>query len=174
MIMEYIFLSGVHGVGKSTLAAEIENEIDIKTFSVSDLIRQAGKSISTVTKSTENISHNQELWKVELNKLNIGKSKLLLDGHFCLLDKDRSIISLPFETFKDTHMKKIICIEVEPDVIRERLLNRDNREYSIALLDKFQKCELQQAARYACENNISLFIYNETKSFSELMNFIKG
>ncbi|PGN60754.1 hypothetical protein CN966_05690 [Bacillus cereus] len=171
--MEYIFLSGIHGAGKSTVAAKLEKEINIKTFSVSDLIRKAGNNISTSTKNTENISNNQDLWKAELNELNIGDSKLLLDGHFCLLDKDRNMISLPFSTFKDTHMKKIICIEARPQIIRERLLNRDKKEYSVALLDEFQKCELQQATRYAGGNNISLFVYNEKKTFSELINFIK-
>ncbi|MHA4202454.1 ATP-binding protein [Bacillus cereus] len=172
--MEYIFLSGIHGVGKSTLAAQLEKEINIKTFSVSDLIRKAGNNISTSIKSTENISSNQDLWKVELNKLNIGDSKLLLDGHFCLLNKNRNIISLPFSTFKDTCMKKIICIEAEPQIIRERLLKRDKNEYSVALLSEFQNCELQQATRYSSENNISLFVYNEKKPFSELINFIEG
>ncbi|ALL23630.1 ATP-binding protein [Bacillus tropicus] len=172
--MEYIFLSGIHGVGKSTLATELEKVMDIKTFSVSELIRKSGKDIDTVTKNTEHISSNQELWKVEINKLNIGDSKLLLDGHFCLLDKDKKINPLPFTTFKDTHMTKIICIEGEPQIIRERLLNRDNNEYSIALLEEFQKCELEQATRYSCENDISLFIYNETQPFSELIKFIKG
>lgn len=171
--MEYIFLSGIHGVGKSTLAAQLEKEINIKTFSVSDLIRKAGNNISTSIKSTENISSNQDLWKVELNKLNIGDSKLLLDGHFCLLNKNRNIISLPFSTFKDTCMKKIICIEAEPQIIRERLLKRDKNEYSVALLSEFQNCELQQATRYSSENNISLFVYNEKKPFSELINFIE-
>ncbi|HDX9708503.1 MULTISPECIES: ATP-binding protein [Bacillus cereus group] len=172
--MEYIFLSGIHGVGKSTLAAQLEKEINIKTFSVSDLIRKAGNNISTSIKSTENISSNQDLWKVELNKLNIGDSKLLLDGHFCLLNKNRNINSLPFSTFKDTCMKKIICIEAEPQIIRERLLKRDKNEYSVALLSEFQNCELQQATRYSSENNISLFVYNEKKPFSELINFIEG
>ncbi|MEH7623891.1 ATP-binding protein [Bacillus thuringiensis] len=172
--MEYIFLSGIHGVGKSTLAAQLEKEINIKTFSVSDLIRKAGNNISTSIKSTENISSNQDLWKVELNKLNIGDSKLLLDGHFCLLNKNRNINSLPLSTFKDTCMKKIICIEAEPQIIRERLLKRDKNEYSVALLSEFQNCELQQATRYSSENNISLFVYNEKKPFSELINFIEG
>ncbi|MFK4324751.1 adenylate kinase [Bacillus sp. RC97] len=172
--MEYIFLSGIHGVGKSTLAAQLEKEINIKTFSVSDLIRKAGNNISTSIKNTENISSNQDLWKVELNELNIGDSKLLLDGHFCLLDKNRNIISLPFSTFKDTRMKKIICIEAEPQMLRERLLKRDKNEYSAALLSEFQKCELQQGTRYSSENNISLFVYNEKKTFSELINFIEG
>ncbi|EEL27605.1 hypothetical protein bcere0018_34010 [Bacillus cereus Rock1-15] len=172
--MEYIFLSGIHGVGKSTLATELEKKIDIKTFSVSDLIRKAGNNINVTDKNTEKILQNQEAWKNELSKLNIGSSTLLLlDGHFCLLDKDRNVTALPFTTFKNTQMSKIICIKNDPQIIKERLLKRDNSEYSVALLEEFQNCELQQAMIYSHENDISLFIYDETRTLPELINFIK-
>lgn len=172
--MEYIFLSGIHGVGKSTLATELEKKIDIKTFSVSDLIRKAGNNINATDKNTEKISHNQAAWKNELSKLNIDGAMLLLDGHFCLLDKDRNIVTLPFTTFKNTRMSKIICIKNDPQIIKERLLERDNSEYPLALLEEFQNCELQQAMSYSHENNISLFIYDETRILPELINFIKN
>ena len=69
--MEYIFLSGIHGVGKSTLVTKLRKEIEIKSFSVSDLIRRAGKNINATAKNTSDISRNQELWKNELkNKSN--------------------------------------------------------------------------------------------------------
>ncbi|PEC62927.1 ATP-binding protein [Bacillus toyonensis] len=172
--MEFIFLSGIHGAGKSTLATELEKKTDIRTFSVSDLIRKAGNNMDVIDKKTENISRNQELWKSELKKLNVEGSKLLLDGHFCLLDKSRNIVALPFTTFKNTQMSKIICIKSDPQIIKERLLKRDNNEYSVALLEEFQNCELQQAMRYSRENDISLFIYDETRPFSELINFIEN
>ena len=41
--MAYIFLAGIHGVGKSTLANKLKKSLDINTFSVSDLIRKSGK-----------------------------------------------------------------------------------------------------------------------------------
>ncbi|PEA54519.1 hypothetical protein CON64_12495 [Bacillus pseudomycoides] len=170
--MDYIFLSGIHGVGKSTLAAKLKNVIDIKSFSVSDLIRKAGKRINTSTKNTNGIAQNQELWKNELNKQDNDGSILLLDGHFCLLDLEKNITALPFATFKGTHMTKIIFMQDKPQVIRERLLKRDNNEYSIELLAEFQNSEMRQAIKYSEENNIKLFIYDENASFSDLINFI--
>ncbi|MCY8232879.1 ATP-binding protein [Priestia endophytica] len=170
--MEYIFLSGIHGVGKSTLAKELKSFIDIKSISVSDLIRQAGKKLDSSNKKTENISQNQELWKNELNNLELGISKLLLDGHFCLLDVKREITPLPFTTFENTDMTKIIFMKNNPTIIRERLLKRDGTDYPIKLLENLQFCEMQQAMKYSTEKGINLFIYDEKHPLSELLNFI--
>ncbi|MEC2209118.1 ATP-binding protein [Bacillus paralicheniformis] len=170
--MAYIFLAGIHGVGKSTLANKLKKSLDINTFSVSDLIRKSGKSLDTITKNTTDISHNQELWKNELIKLNKRGSILLLDGHFCLLDINKNIFCLPFSTFKDTHMTKIILVENDPKITRERLLNRDNCDYSIELLEKFQDYEKQQAIKYSQENDLKIFFYNQDQLYSELLDFI--
>jgi adenylate kinase len=170
--MEYIFLSGIHGVGKSTLASKLKNLIDIESFSVSDLIRRTGKNLDTSTKNTGGISQNQELWKNELHKLDIHGSILLLDGHFCLLDADKNLTPLPFSTFEDTNMTKIIFMKNNSSVIRERLLKRDKKDYSIELLENLQECELNQAMKYSADNDINLFIYDESRHLSELLNFI--
>jgi adenylate kinase len=172
LILEFIFLAGIHGVGKSTLSDKLKKILDIKSHSVSDLIRRSGKSLDPSIKNTGSISKNQELWKVELNRIDICDSFLLLDGHFCLLDIDENITPLPFSTFEGTHMTKIIFMMNNPQVIRERLLDRDNKDYSIELLEKFQEYEGQQAIKYSEKNNIPLFIYDEDLPFSELLNFI--
>ncbi|WP_394508924.1 AAA family ATPase [Priestia aryabhattai] len=170
--MEYIFLSGIHGVGKSTLARKLKNSLDIKSLSVSDLIRKSGQPLDSSNKKTTNISGNQELWKNELNNLNLGISKLLLDGHFCLLNEDENIISLPFSTFDDTKMVKIVFMRNKPEVIRNRLLERDKSDYPTKLLREFQDCEMKRAMEYSAENKIDLFIYDEERPLSELLNFI--
>lgn len=170
--MEYIFLSGIHGVGKSTLAAKLKNILNIDSFSVSDLIRRAGKKLDHSTKNTGNIQQNQELWKKELFKLDTKKSILLLDGHFCLLDENKNTTPLSFTTFEDINMTKIILVKNRPTIIRERLLKRDNKDYSIELLEQLQNCEQKQAMKYSAEKNIDLFIYNENMPLSNLIHFI--
>lgn len=169
--MKYIFLCGVHGVGKSTVASRLKKFIDIQTLSVSDLIRRAGKELNT-SKNTDNIQQNQDLWKNELLKLDINESILLLDGHFCLLDVAKNRTPLPFSTFEGTNMIKIIFIKNDPIIIRERLLKRDSQAYSIELLEDLQDCEQKQALKYSAENNIDLFIYEESQALSELVEFI--
>ncbi|PGA30052.1 hypothetical protein COL80_02180 [Bacillus thuringiensis] len=173
-MVEYIFLSGIHGVGKSTLVKKLQNDMDLEAFSVSDLIRKAGNDIKISQKSTDNISRNQEMWKSELNNLELTDSKLLLDGHFCLLNSKNEIKPLDFATFKGTNMGKIIFMKNNPQVIKERLFKRDRIKYSIELLADFQEFEMCQAIKYSQENDIELFMYDEIEPYSELIRFIKS
>lgn len=173
-MVEYIFLSGIHGVGKSTLVKKLQNDMDLEAFSVSDLIRKAGNDIKISQKSTGNISRNQEMWKSELNNLELTDSKLVLDGHFCLLNSKNEIKPLDFATFKGTNMSKIIFMKNNPQVIKERLFKRDRIKYSIELLVDFQEFEMCQAIKYSQENDIELFMYDEIEPYSELIKFIKS
>jgi adenylate kinase len=79
---DYIFLSGIHGVGKTTLANKINEVYPVYQKAVSDLIRSAGKRIEENNKSTLDIENNQLLWKGELNRLPLKNRILMLDGHF--------------------------------------------------------------------------------------------
>jgi|SRR5690625_317804 len=170
--MEYIFLAGIHGVGKTTLAKKLELALDIKVIAISDLIRESGKAIVQSKKETDDISGNQELWKLELERINISEKHLLLDGHFCLIDRSKNIIRLPFSTFEGTKMGKIILLKKDPHEIRENLLRRDNYDYSIKFLRRFQESEETQAINYARIKDIKLFKYSNDTVFSSLIDFI--
>ncbi|GIO28293.1 ATP-binding protein [Ornithinibacillus bavariensis] len=171
--MEYIFLAGVHGVGKSTLGARIKDKLSVKCMSVSDLIRKSGNNLKQEDKYTAGISHNQELWKEELKKLSIEESILLLDGHFCLLNEEGEVTSLPFSTFNNTKMKSIILMKHKPEVLRERLLSRDKVDYSLELIRELQETEVERAYNYSKIKNVKMFIYDEVEPFNDLINFIK-
>lgn len=172
-MIDYIFLSGIHGVGKSTLANKINNEFQIFKISVSDLIRQTGKRIEEKQKNTSDIDNNQLLWKKELNHLSIGNKLLILDGHFSLLDKKRKIVPLPFSTFEGTKMKKIILKKERPEIIQERLSNRDGILYSIEELTNFQQAEEERANLYSKISSIPIFTYDSDDYFYDLIKFIQ-
>ncbi|ELT8921901.1 AAA family ATPase [Enterococcus faecalis] len=171
--MDYVFLAGIHGVGKSTLANKINNEYSIFQKSISDLIRQSGKRIEKNQKSTSDIDNNQLLWKETLNNLSIGDKLLILDGHFSLLNEEKKIVPLPFTTFNGTGMKKIILKTEKPEIIQERLRVRDNRIYSIEKIKKFQRVEEERANLYSKISSIPIFIYDNDNCFSNLIKFIE-
>ncbi|WP_445451304.1 AAA family ATPase [Enterococcus faecalis] len=170
---DYIFLSGIHGVGKTTLANRINEVYPIYKKSVSDLIRSAGKGIEENDKSTSDIDNNQLLWKEELNRFPLKNKILMLDGHFSLLNQENEVVPLAFETFEGTNMKKIILKKEKSIIIQDRLKNRDNRSYPIELIDSFQLMEEKRANLYAKINSIPIFIYDHDDSFSKLIKFRK-
>ena len=171
--MGYIFMTGIHGVGKTTLIRKLQKEIKLSAYSVSDLIRSAGNNIDTSEKNTGNISGNQELWKKQLLDINVeNNAQLLLDGHCCLLDKNGNIYEIPQDTFKDTDLNKIILIKNNPEVIVGNLWKRDNKEYEVEFIKKFQKCEEECAIKLRETYHVPLFVYDNINKYGNLKKFI--
>ena len=168
-----VFLSGIHGVGKTTLTNKLKNDLKIDCHSVSSLIKKSGASI-LLNKKTKNIDSNQDKWKDELQKLQISNNKILLiDGHFCLLDEKNKIVELPLDILDGTDTNKIILMKRATSIIQERLFKRDNKLYSIDKLDCFQKKEERMAKKIAVQKNIPLYIYDENASYNALIKFIR-
>ncbi|HAO5978224.1 TPA: AAA family ATPase, partial [Listeria monocytogenes] len=120
--MNYTLVSGIHGVGKSTLLKKITEVKSIRHYSISDLIRQGGQKILTNEKHTKNVNSNQEIWKNILKNLTINyNEQIFLDGHFVLLDDNGNLISLPEKTFEDIKIKSIIVVTASVNIIQERL-----------------------------------------------------
>ena len=75
--------------------------------------------------------------------------KYVLDGHFCLLDKDGEVKRVPFETFRAINPSGIVVLTDSPSLIVKRLSERDNTKYTTSLIDSFQKEEIEYAKEVA-------------------------
>lgn len=171
--MVYIFFSGIHGVGKTTLINRLKKDNKkIKCFSASDLIRNSGKRINNNQKFTSDIDQNQLLLKQELLKITDSNQKFFLDGHFCLLNKKGNIENVSFFTLEGTKLEKIVFLEENPVVICQRLFDRDGKKYDFDTIREFQKAEKVQAFKFSKEKDVPIFIYNNESSFEELKQFV--
>lgn len=171
--MEYIFVAGVHGAGKTTLTQKLRAKgLPIISKSISDLIRQAGKEIEATNKKTEDIKNNQELWKKELKKMDVGNKILLLDGHFSLLNEEGNVVPLGAETFEGTHMKKIILVSPPVDTVLSRLELRDNHTLDKKRMIKFMTIEKELAQKCSLEKEIPLLIVSNDGMIDNVIDFI--
>ena len=142
-----IFVGGIHGVGKGTFCKKVLSKTNSIHLSCSNLIK----------------------W-TEISSIQNKKVKYILDGHFCLLNKENIISNVPFETFEKINPKGIIIISEEVEVIFKRLNLRDNLSYSIELLQGFQDREIARAKEVAKKLKVELFIFKN--NFNEALNFI--
>ncbi|WP_368400774.1 ATP-binding protein [Streptococcus anginosus] len=171
--MHYALLVGVHGVGKTTLLDNLKDDIRFTALSISDLIRQAGNKIQSNTKFTRNITNNQELWKQELATYPFQKDeRVILDGHFTLLDSLGQIVELPYSTFDGLKINKIILKLEDPSVIQKRLMKRDNSYWDKELIDSFQAREQKRVIEFARLEKIPLFFYDNDSKLEELKQFL--
>jgi len=164
-----IFIGGIHGVGKGTFCNKVSSQTNTIHLSSSELIKWTEIS-SIQNKNVLNINLTQERLLLGLRKTINNNNRYILDGHFCLLNKENIPTNVPFETFEEISPKKIIVITEDISIISERLNNRDGKFYSLELIEKLQKKEKERAKEVAQKLNIKLLSY--MGNFQDALSFI--
>ncbi|WP_345874221.1 ATP-binding protein [Shewanella algae] len=160
------FISGVHGVGKGTLCRQLKSEIGISFYSCSDLIKQNSDYIED-GKVVTSAERNQVALIRGLSKIN--EEVFLLDGHFCLIGKEQSVIELDDNVFDAIGPVAVINVVCEPSIIHERLLKRDGKAIGPDMIELLQLKETERAEKYCKANSISLFNYQSPKPIEQLL-----
>lgn len=135
------FISGIHGVGKTTLCNYISEKYCIEYYSASKLISDA-KQIPFTSLFIEGIDENQQMLISSINELFDNNNDYLLDGHFCLINKNGEPEKISQGTFEQLRIKNIIVLIEDIYKIWNRLKARNNYEYNLDMLDKLQKIEI--------------------------------
>lgn len=104
-----IFVSGVHGVGKSYFCNLVKDSVGIETYSASALISTKKRSGFAKNKLIPDIDENQQflLWAVD--ELRTLCQNFILDGHFCLLNASGKVQRIPYGTFAMLNRMLLCC-----------------------------------------------------------------
>lgn len=162
-----IFVGGIHGVGKTTLCKYVEKEFDLSHYSSSALISKLKRKQFT-DKKIANISSNQDFLIEALGNLNLESQEYILDGHFCLLNKDEEIVNIPVETFINLSPNAILLIISPIEKIVQRLYERDNQHYLNSFIDLFQKREIEYSNEIANILEVPWFILDSNATYDEI------
>ena len=126
-----IFISGIHGAGKSYFCKTVKDRLGVSAYSASLLIAESKQAKFSKDKLIPDINDNQNHLLLAIQKLNAAKSPYLLDGHFCLLDGQGAVARIPKETFSELKPNAIVLLTEKPNIIAERRKQRDNIEYDV-------------------------------------------
>jgi adenylate kinase len=173
MFNNIAFIGGIHGVGKSTICRTICNNQKITYLSASEVIKWSELNEDVKNKKVSNIPLTQNLLIDGLhNRIEKNKS-YLLDGHYCLLNKENIISKIPYETFEMINPNSLhIIINDDISEIKSRIETRDKRIYDFNLLEDMQKMEIDYAKDLSIRLGIQLSIGNENNynSIESLLN----
>ncbi|OEE79210.1 ATP-binding protein [Vibrio genomosp. F6] len=165
------FVSGIHGVGKGTLCRQLNSELGFSIYSCSDLIKENSEYIED-SKIVTSAERNQRALIRGLQ--NISENEILLDGHFCLMGKEESIITLDDSVFDIISPTAVICLRCDPIVVYERLSKRDGTAIPVGLLEKLQLAETNRAFDYCNSRSLDLYIYESPASVEPLLKELKS
>lgn len=170
-----IFVSGVYGVGKSTLCEKLSNELNIPSFSAGDLISEINGEIYGKNKVVTDKDGNQRILIEAINHKLTQFSSFFLAGHFCIFDKNCNVELLPNFVYKDIPIKIMLLLEADRQKILSNINKRDNKSYPTESVDKLIRTEKLQAENISSELNIPLikhrmnFDENDTTTIIDLL-----
>ncbi len=161
----FIFLGGIHGVGKTTLCEKIFIPEGYHCITASSLIKESGVILDQ-NKQVRDISDNQIIL---INRLILEKQKykrLLVDGHYCLINKQDQIVPIDIEVFRNIKPSVFILLKDCASKVVNRLKERDDKKWNQLFLDQFQEIEEQHAKYIAHELSIPLQILSNEDMLS--------
>jgi adenylate kinase len=161
-----IFVAGIHGVGKTFFCTQFSKDIGRIHYSSSDLISEQKSEIKTNNKKITQITKNQDFLFEALKKIDTTNS--VLDGHFCLLNKNSEITRIPEGTFLRLLPEIIIVLTDTIDTIHQKLINRDQQSYDKGLLEQFQQEEIKYGLEISKLLNIPFHLFDTKSNLEEL------
>lgn len=168
-----IFISGVHGVGKSYFCNKVKENLDVDTFSASKLISERKHSGFSRDKLIPDIDDNQQYLLMAVQDLNTAGTHYLLDGHFCLLNAVGHVTRIPKDTFIALHPDAIVLLTEKPETIAERRRQRDGIDHSIDSIQQFQDEESAYAEEIAEKLGIPLRVSAGADDLENTLDFVR-
>ncbi|MCE9588134.1 MAG: AAA family ATPase [Verrucomicrobia bacterium] len=145
--MGILFVAGVHGVGKTTICSRVGKELFIPHFTASEIIKNESLENALVDSNLQkNTNANQEILIHGVHrKLVLIGQKLILDGHFTLLNDINEIVEISIEFFNRLSLDAIVVFHDLPHLISLRLRERDGVYVDEAHIKHHQENELHHA-----------------------------
>ena len=144
-----IFISGVHGVGKSYFCGLVNDRIGVKSYSASSLIADRKKQAFSADKLIPDIDDNQQYLLDAVAEIRAQGEEFILDGHFCLLNGEGVVARIGLNTFITLKPDAIILLTEDPTIITERRSTRDGIKHSAIDIKAFQDEEVAYATEVA-------------------------
>lgn len=164
------FIGGIHGSGKGTTAEQILSTANLIHLEASKVLKWEDIS-DKENKKVDNINFTQNKLIVNLEKIVNNNKNYLLDGHYCLINKQDEIEKVALEIFEKINPLSLSIKIDEPAEIKKRLEQRDSKFYDLDFLIQFQNEEVKYAKFLADYFRRPLFILN--KDLENLLKHIK-
>lgn len=169
-----IFVSGIHGVGKTYFCNMMKKRLNVESYSASQLIASRRNERFSENKLVSDIDDNQDLLVAAIDELRKAGKEFILDGHFCLLNESGEITRIPVNTYMLLKPDVIILLTEKPEIIADRRLQRDNVCQGISEIAVFQEEEECYAKEIAERLEVTLVISRGKNDIDKIVDFIKG
>lgn len=173
-----IFISGIHGVGKTTICWNLAEKMDIEHIVASDIIKQYNFFYKE-NKTAKDLYTETDIFLGWMKKIFTKPSMILLDAHFILLDSWCRLVKVKKEIFSELRINNIILLIDNVEKIQEKIYKRDGKRFDMNFLKKLQDLEIEYSKEIAKMLNVEHQIFNlseisEDNLHQMLFNYIQN
>lgn len=169
-----IFVSGIHGVGKSYFCNLVKESTGIETYSASTLIAAKMQLEFSKDKLIPDIDDNQQFLLIAVNELKTLGKNFILDGHFCLLNASGEVQRISHDIFTMLKPDAIVLLTEKPKIIVSRRRERDKIDITVESVEQFQEEERRYAGEVAQNIGAKLFVSKGAEDLLQAIDFIKS
>lgn len=169
-----IFVSGIHGVGKTYFCDLVKNQLGINHYSASQLITERRHQFFSEDKLVPDIDDNQPLLIDAIDELRTKDGEFILDGHFCLLDAHGNITRIPPGTYSSLKPDRMVLLTEKPDIIADRRRRRDGILQEASEIAAFQKEEQTYAEEISNDLGIPLIVSTGANDLQRVIDWIQA
>ena len=173
MSKNIIFIGGIHAVGKTFFTNfAIADNPQLKLLSCSEVLKWKDPT----EKEVDNVAANQDLLIENLQKIVDIDKPYLLDGHFCLMNKNGEIEQVPSHIFRSINPVFIVLLYENIDIVAKRLFERDGKKYDQKLLEQLSNAEREWAMKIADDLSIPVYLIKSSEYLivkNEIMKFVE-
>jgi adenylate kinase len=163
------FLGGIHGVGKTTVCKELCIKMGFRYLSASEVIKWEDAS----QKQVDDIKDTQNRLTQNLSRVVDLNHNYFLDGHFCLINRNRVSEPIPLQIFKNINPFCLNVLVADVGEIQKRLETRDGKRYKLSFLNDMQNTEVRHADYVSRSLNLPLNIIRQD-NYLEVTEHIKN
>lgn len=167
----FVFLAGVHGVGKTTLCRTVFEPSGFHCVTASNIIKGYGGEVS-LDKSVGDIGGNQRKLIGGIAALRTVHRQFLVDGHYALLNKQGEVERIPTTVFRAMAPDCSIVLTDAPEKIAERLMARDQKTWPVELVAQIQQAEVEHAEAVSKEAGIPFRMFTLQEASTRVPQFI--
>ena len=139
-----VFVTGIHGVGKTTFCEHLARSLALPTFTASSIIRDCGEMNTDPARLNGEVLSNAEIFRRAILQLGQSHRTFFVDGHTVLLDQDAHFVRIPPSIFADLQIFAFVLLYHDVEEVRRRLKCEIPNEPPF--LAAFQSAEIEQAS----------------------------
>jgi adenylate kinase len=140
-----LFVGGAHGAGKSTLCESLKDALEADHVMASDLADFVAQVDGRHAESAFDLARSQGRLVIALRSIERHKPNILLDGHYCLTDQQGRIAHVPLEVFTQIRPAALLVVEIEIELLAQRLKRRGNDRPDLDILIRGATAERSHA-----------------------------